>query len=70
MNKNNNRAVAWLLEHLQLSKIKHVKNTENLDEVESTVSHRNIIKKKVFFTNYIWNIMEYSKRISKIFLMV
>ena len=48
MNQNNNRAVAWLLEHLQLSKIKHVKNTENLDEVESTVSHRNIIKKKGF----------------------
>ena len=48
MNQNNNRAVAWLLEHLQLSKIKHVKNTENLDEVESTISHRNIIKKKGF----------------------
>ena len=48
MNQNNNRAVAWLLEHLHLSKIKHVKNTENLDEVESTISHRNIIKKKGF----------------------
>ena len=60
----------WLLELLKLPETKHIKNTEDLNEVESTVLHRNIIKKKVFFTNYIWSITEYSKKISKIFLMV
>ena len=39
---------AWLLELLKMPETKHIKNTEDLNEVESTVLHRNIIKKKGF----------------------
>ena len=38
----------WLLELLKLPEIKHIKNTEYLNEVESTILHRNIIRKKIF----------------------
>ena len=38
----------WLLELLKISETKRIKNIEDLDKAESTVLHRNIIKKKVF----------------------
>ena len=38
----------WLLELLKMSETKRIKNIEDLDKAESTVLHRNIIKKKVF----------------------
>ena len=38
----------WLLELLKMSETKCIKNIEDLDKAESTVLHRNIIKKKVF----------------------
>ena len=38
----------WLFERLKLPETKHIKNTENIDEVASTVLHKNIIKKKDF----------------------
>ena len=38
----------WLLELLKMSETKRIKNIEDLDKGESTVLHRNIIKKKVF----------------------
>ena len=38
----------WLLELLKLPETMDIKNTEDLNEVESTVLHRNIIKKKGF----------------------
>ncbi len=61
---------SWLLELLKMPETKHIKNTEDIDDVQTTVLHRNIIKKRVFFTNCFWRIMEYSKKISKMFLMV
>ena len=38
----------WLLERLKLPETRHIKNTENLDDVASTVLHKNIIKEKDF----------------------
>lgn len=38
----------WLLELLKIPETKHVKNIKDIDEVESTVLHRKIIKKKGF----------------------
>ena len=38
----------WLLELLKIPETKHVKNIKDIDEVESTVLHGKIIKKKGF----------------------
>ena len=38
----------WLLELLKMPETRQIKSTEDIDEVESTVLHRNIIKKKGF----------------------
>ena len=38
----------WLLELLKMPETKHIKNIEDIDEVESTILHRKIIKKKGF----------------------
>ena len=39
---------SWLLELLKMPETKHIKNTEDFDDVQTTVLHRNIIKKKGF----------------------
>jgi len=39
---------SWLLELLKMPETKHIKNTEDIDDVQTTVLHRNIIKKKGF----------------------
>ena len=38
----------WLLKLLKMPETRQIKSTEDIDEVESTVLHRNIIKKKGF----------------------
>ena len=39
---------SWLLELLKMPETKHIKNTEDIDDVQTTVLHRNIIRKKGF----------------------
>ena len=38
----------WLLELFKIPETKHIKNTKDIDDVQTTVLHRNIIKKKHF----------------------
>ena len=39
---------SWLLELLKMPETKHIKNTEDIDDVQTTALHRNIIRKKGF----------------------
>ena len=38
----------WLLELFKMPETKHIKNTKDIDDVQTTVLHQNIIKKKHF----------------------
>ena len=38
----------WLLELFKMPEIRHIKNAKDIDDVQTTVLHRNIIKKKGF----------------------
>ena len=39
---------SWLLELLKMPETKHIKNIEDIDDVQTTALHRNIIRKKGF----------------------
>ena len=39
---------SWLLELLKMPETKHIKNTEDIDDIQTTALHRNIIRKKGF----------------------
>ena len=61
---------SWLLELLKMPETKHIKNIEDIDDVQTTAYIEILLEKRVFFTNCFWRIMEHSKKISKMFLMV